>query len=113
LLNSEKVDKICRNNGASNKLKLCEKAEAVYDEKKFTYMIVLGILSIFGGALIARTGVAYSASGCGISFGGMMLVLYFTIKNWNTLSKNLQITILGLALFALMYGSVTVLQRQK
>lgn len=91
----------------SDKSKACVE-ESVYNQQKFSYMIGIGILGIFGGAALSRIDKQYEMGGMGISIGGFLVTIYYTTKNWYHLDKNVQIIVLGGALLALIYGSIRI-----
>jgi len=110
LLDYDRIDKMCSFTGLvgsdyATRLVACNQAKKDYEVKKFTYMIMIGVLSIFGGTVLASTDKKYATGGWGISTGGIMLVIYYTIVNWSLLDKNVQIGVLGTTLIALFYGS--------
>ncbi|VBB18737.1 hypothetical protein YASMINEVIRUS_1269 [Yasminevirus sp. GU-2018] len=115
LLNYDRVEKVCDTSSVkgqdyTDRYQACRKAQKEYDTRKFTYMIVLGVFSIFGGAFLARSDKMYETGGWGVSAGGLMLVIYYTVANWGILDKNVQVAVLGLTFFALFYGSTMLYQ---
>jgi hypothetical protein len=110
ILDYDSVEKICNFTGITeqvylDKRKMCDKSRKDYEERKFTYMIMIGVISIFGGALLTKIDKTYTTGGWSVSTGGMMLVIYYTIMNWNSLDKNLQVIVLGTTFAVLFYGS--------
>lgn len=119
LLGYDNVDKLCEHTGFirsltspltdpnyETKRKACEDAKKDYEKKKFTYMILIGVASIFAGVLMAKANNSYSTGGWGVALGGLFLIIWYTIMNWYSLDKTFQVAILGVAFVALFCGSM-------
>jgi hypothetical protein len=83
----------------------CKKMRKDFDNKKFIYLITLGLLSIAGGCTIVHSNTAFCTSGAGVAVGGAFVVLYETLANWHELRNDAKIFMFGIALLALFYGS--------
>jgi hypothetical protein len=112
ILNYNRVEQVCDTKGMmfgttqyNTRQDACEKAKTDYNSKKFAYMVVIGFLSVLGGAYVARLDDKYMTGGSGVAFGGLLTVIYFVIYNWTNLNKDFQIFILGLTFAGLLYGS--------
>ena len=101
LLKYEDVEKVCKGNNSA----LCLKAEKAFNNKKFIYMMILGVFSVFSGAYIAGSNPGLRTGGISVCAGGAMLLLYYTVLNWSNIDKNVQLAILGTTFFTLFYGS--------
>lgn len=86
--------------------KLCRDVSEKHNQDKFMYMIFLGLFSMFSGAYLARYCDDYLVAGSGVSFGGSLLIVYYTFLNWNRLNLNAKIGIFTLSLVALVTYSV-------
>jgi hypothetical protein len=111
-LSYDRVENVCRvkdeKPGSAQfnaKREECRNAVNDYDYKKFLYMLVIGFVSVFGGCCLARADPRYMTAGMGIALGGFIGIIYYTIYNWSSISKNIQVLILGLTLAVLLYGS--------
>jgi len=121
ILNYDRVEKVCNvsimpyfnksEEESPDKFKMCQDAKKEYDTQKFIYMIVLGLLSLFGGAFLARYDNNYTTGGMGVALGGIFLILYYTVANWTMLNRNLQTVVLGLTFAILFIGSMFMYQR--
>jgi len=112
ILNYDRVEKECdmKNMTIDNPqrtahVETCRKAMNDFDSKKFFYMIIIGVLSILGGAYMAKVDHRYMTGGLGIALGGLMTIIYFTLYNWSSLGKDFQLILLGLTFVLLFYGS--------
>lgn len=83
----------------------CEKLRKQFSNKKFVYLVVLGIISIVGGVSVAHTCPEYCTGGSGVAVGGLLVVVYETLVNWTELRDDVKIIMLGSALLATFYAS--------
>jgi hypothetical protein len=83
----------------------CTKLKKEFENKKFVYLMALGVLSIIGGISAARASPEYCTGGAGIAVGGMLVIFYETLINWYDLRTDAKILMLGVSLIALFYGS--------
>jgi hypothetical protein len=102
LLNYDHVEKVCKNNDVLT----CINTEKAFNNKKFIYMMILGILSVFGGAYISLVSPEFKTGGCEVCTGGILLLIYYISINWGNINKNMQVGALGIAFFSLFYGSM-------
>jgi len=117
ILDTDRIDKACNVpawgynqsqqelDQLQNMQNKCDKVRKDLNTSKFTYMMVLGVASILGGAYISKSDRRYAVGGWGMSLGGAMIVLYYTFVNWYMLDKWCQVIVLGGAFGALFYGS--------
>lgn len=87
-------------------LDTCSAMKTAFDEKKFSFMVIIGILSILVGTYMASADPKYGVAGWGISSGGMLLVVYYILINWWRLDTNFKLLILGTSLAGIIYGSI-------
>lgn len=116
LLNFDQVEKVCEapnttGSVSTDKIQACKKAQDEYNTRKLTYMIILGVCSVFGGAFLAGSNKMYETGGCGVATGGSLLILYYTAMNWKRFDKNVQLAILGLSFIVMFYGSIHAYQK--
>lgn len=113
LLDSEKLEKECSWNHLLNYTGTeytstndkCKKMRKDFDNKKFIYLITLGLVSIAGGCTIVHSNSSFCTGGAGVAVGGAFIVLYETLANWHELRNDVKIFMFGIALLALFYGS--------
>lgn len=114
LLNyDDNVEKVCDVSNLTgqeyiDRNQVCRDAQKKYDSQKFVYMIIIGVLSIFGGIFLVKYDTDYTTGGMGVTLGGVALILYYTLANWSMLNRDLQVTVLGLTFFILFFGSLTI-----
>lgn len=112
-LKIDKLEKTCDTkdldvNSTKYKTKqdLCKVLNEKYNNTKFVYMLVLGMLSITAGGYLVRSNPRYLTSGLGVSLGGFIAIVYYTVLNWSRFGRNYQLLVLGSTLFVMVYGSV-------
>jgi len=105
LLDGDKIKKHCSYDSLSNDTKKCEKIKKEFENKKFIYLIALGVMSVVGGVSAARSNPAYCTGGSGVAAGGFLIIIFETLSNWYELRTNVKIFMLGAALISLLYGS--------
>jgi len=89
--------------GWCNQFYECEKeydgVRDMYERNVFIISLIIGIIAIIlGGVVLASESV-----GAGVLGGGVLIVIYGTIRYWGDMSKYLRIIILGIVLFVLIW----------
>lgn len=84
----------------------CKTVKNTFDSKKFVYMIIIGAISVFAGGYLARSDPKYLTGGMGIALGGFWAIIYYTIYNWHSINRYIQLAIMGLLFAALVVGSI-------
>lgn len=117
LLNYDRVEQICDTKEMQygtdqykTRLNVCKKVNSEYDTKKFMYMVVLGVMSVMGGAYMVQSDPKYTTGGAGVALGGMISIIYYTTYNWSNINKDVRVIVLGLTFALLFYGSTRLYQ---
>lgn len=82
--------------------KCIEQKKEDYAKNKYTIMMIVAVVALMMGALISFNNSPGSV-GHGLVLGAMMLIVYFTGKDWNMLNE---VYLLFILLFALTIVSV-------
>lgn len=125
VLDHSKVDKACSMDsgmriisysGTSHNTKytndadrICDVLTKKYKSKKFTTMIMLGVCSMLLGAFFISNSPEYHTGSLGISLGGVLMIIYYIMRNWSSLNENLKIGVYGSTLMMLLYGSTKLI----
>ena len=86
--------------------KKCHTDRETVKLQKYTYMMVIGIVSIIAGIITTRLNDRYKVASLGLTLGGVFTIFYFNMVNWGSLSDNRKLAVLGLSLSGLVYASV-------
>lgn len=105
LLGENLVNRNCYVNLKPEEITECNNKVTAFDEKKFSFMVIIGVLSVLVGTYMATSNPKYGIAGWGISSGGLLLVVYYILINWWRLDTNLKLLILGSSLAGIIYGS--------
>jgi hypothetical protein len=81
------------------KYKTCKIVRDKFASKKFIYISILGVISVFAGGYLAVSDPKYHIVGSGVVLGGLWAMAYYTIYNWYNIDRYTQLAIIGL-LFA-------------
>lgn len=120
LIDSEGLEKECgstpdyqfiltQEDESTEKINKCSKLRKDFKNKKFVYLLTLGVISAIGGFAAISNDRKYLTAGSGIALGGLWVVIYEILANWIDLKPNVKIFMLGAALVTLLYGSVKLL----
>lgn len=117
IVDYDSVDKKCDNipwteptqNNRKTKRQQCDEDRDIALENikntKLTCMLIIGFLYIVAGVYLSKQ---YSnASIRGITFGGILLLLWHILLNWYKFSNLQQVLLIGGALAGLLYAGVT------
>lgn len=105
ILGEQFANKSCYMLDKKEDIAACDAQVLAFNEKKFSFMIIIGVLSILVGTYAASSNPRYGVAGWGVSTGGLLLVIYYVIMNWWRLDTNLKLVILGSSLAGIIYGS--------
>jgi hypothetical protein len=115
-LNYDKVENTCdqiynksyRNNldTSDDPKSECNKVTEDFHSRKYLAMIVVGVLSVFGGAYLGASNPMYATGGYGVALGGLYSIIFYTMYNWQNIDKDMKVVVLGLTLAGLFYGSI-------
>lgn len=75
-----------------------QEARDLYNRNVFLVLVVLGVISLVAGYFLAFN----MAVSLGLSFGGVLSFIIASIRYWSAMQEYLRVTILGLALVALI-----------
>lgn len=78
-------------------------SQSSYNRNVFILLLVLGILSLVGGAYATHLS---SVVALGFSFGGTVSILIGAIRYWSNMQDVLRVVMLGVALVALVWVGV-------
>ena len=78
-------------------------SQSVYNRNVFIMLVILGILSIVGGAYVTHLS---SVVALGFSFGGVISILIGAIRYWSNMQDVLRVVVLGVALAALVWVGI-------
>ena len=76
--------------------------EKEFDTKKYSIMVVIGIIGIILGTHFAKKN---RDAGMGIALGGLFCVIYYTVYNWRNINELAKLVISGGSLASLIYAS--------
>lgn len=86
--------------------------DALYSSKdsdnKMMSMLVLGFVYLFGGVYASRN--MSSPALRGISLGGLFLIFWHVVVNWNRFNDLHQLLVMGIVLATLIYSGSSFLQ---
>lgn len=68
-----------------------------FDTKKFYLLLSVGVLSVIIGSLIEN-----KITNVGISFGGLLTIIYATYINWNNIHEYIKLLLIGVSLLMLI-----------
>ena len=85
-----------------------EASKQKHDVVVFIVGVVFGILAILYGILLKT-----SAIGSGVLFGGLILIIYGTVRYWRYADNILKFILLGIALAALVWFAYKNLDKNK
>ena len=82
--------------------------ENKFDKKKLNCILIVGSLSLLAGVFISSKQFDkynLQTPSVGISFGSLLMLVYYITKNWYDINNNTRIGILSISLAILVYGS--------
>jgi uncharacterized membrane protein len=86
----------------------CKKRRREYQDKRFSHMMVVGVVSLLLGGYITTLEGSYNVAGAGVALGGVFGIVYTSVSHWHIIGSDLKIFMLAIALVSLAYGSTRV-----
>ncbi|MCC7004764.1 hypothetical protein IT397_02495 [Candidatus Nomurabacteria bacterium] len=79
-----------------------DEASKVYNRNVFIILIILGVISLVVGFFLSEITVV----SLGLSFGGVLSLIIGSMRYWSDMNDYLRVSVLGVALIALIYLGV-------
>jgi uncharacterized membrane protein len=86
----------------------CEGRRNEYQDKRFSHMMIVGVISLLVGGYVTTLDGSYNVAGAGVALGGVFGIIYTSVSNWHRITTDLKIFMLAASLVTLAYGSTRV-----